>query len=294
MAWTPKMRLIGASATTGPKMLWMAPGPIARTLRNFHGSQVTAPTTVTVGCKKAVLADAVQVVEEPQGVGGIVLPALVRLQQLDRCLCVWMPTSDLVQTTVSGRAVGLLRPLVEGGAAHPQISRPILVPEDGEFRSLRNFLRQRARVGTRQRVSEGVERGSEVVQRVTDQEADRIGAWLFDGSERGEDTTPEFRVDGLGLGTLAGYEERTPEHRTAGVRDVVKTVLVVPPSIGVEVIPDGVALTVTPRSGLALQILQVLERPVEFEVMVEHAAIMRHRSRMTQSTSAAISSQVQT
>jgi len=105
--------------------------------------------------QQAVLVDAVQVVQDPKQVGSKVVASLVRLQPLDDCLRVWMPTPDLEQSAARGGSSSLLR-LMESSTADTGSALPILIPEDGEFRAMRDVLRERLRVSSGQRIGQVV------------------------------------------------------------------------------------------------------------------------------------------
>jgi hypothetical protein len=176
--------------------------------------------------QEAVLTNSVQFVKDPMGVFTEALPSVVRLQLLDLCLSVWIPSLDLEQPASRSGVTGLPLQLMELGGP---LAMP--VPENREFRSLREFVRERRRVRASERKREGVETGSEVVETVTDEHAERVAGWLFGGDiERSGAIRIRFRSDGM--------------------------VLAIQPSID-----------------LATEILQVVERPTEFQLMVErHAA----------------------
>lgn len=100
------------------------------------------------------------------------------MKPLDDCLRVWVPALNLRESAAgSGAAVAL--GLVEQVAAYTGPA-PVFVTEDREFGSASNLLRKRVGIGG-ERISEGIEGGSQVVQRITDQEAEWIGRWSLCG-----------------------------------------------------------------------------------------------------------------
>jgi hypothetical protein len=96
--------------------------------------------------QEAVLADAVQVVQDPQRVRPEVVASLVRLQPLDDCLRAWVPSLGLGQSAAGGRE------------ADADGSLPMLIPEDGEFRAAGEFMRKRLAEGSREEAPEEPER----------------------------------------------------------------------------------------------------------------------------------------
>jgi hypothetical protein len=109
--------------------------------------------------KKTVLVDAVEVVQEPEKVLLVYVPSVVRPQTLDRCLRVWMPTTDLVQLAPRSGSASIRTFAPEAMETVPAF--PIFVPEDGEFRAMREVVGQWRRMRGSQGIGEVVETGAE-------------------------------------------------------------------------------------------------------------------------------------
>jgi hypothetical protein len=129
-----------------------------------------------------MLVDAVEVVQNPQMVGPVGVRSLVRLQSLNDCLRIWVPSADLAEATSRGR--GSVPPeLVKVPVSHAQGARPIFVPEDRELGGLREVTRQRAGMCGGEAVGQEVETRTEVVEEVADEHADRVARWPFGGGK---------------------------------------------------------------------------------------------------------------
>jgi hypothetical protein len=227
------------------------------------------------GVEESVLVDAVKLMKDPEGIISESVPSVVRLQSLDGCLRVWVPSTDLEEAAPrSGIPVGL--GVVKELTSDAGRSLPVFVPEDGELRAASEFLRERARVSCGQGIGEVVKGRPQVVQHVTDQQANRIRGWVFGGRERSSDTLTE--IDSLRRCTRAltwnehgSSEEVAPILQSGAGRDGAT-----PPGIKVIFVSDGVVvIAIDPGLNLRTQILQVLERSTQLQFMVE-----RHASRM--------------
>lgn len=142
--------------------------------------------------QQAVLVDAVQVVENPQGMSSVVVPSVVRLQTLYDCLRIWVPSLDLGKSTPrSGPSI--LLDGVEPTTAQSRFPLPVFISDDREFGALGDLVRQGGGVRQGEGKGESVESRAEVVQGVTDEEAERIRGWFLGGSE--EHPVPIFRIN---------------------------------------------------------------------------------------------------
>lgn len=227
------------------------------------------------GVQEAVLVDAVQLMDDPKRVAPKVLSPVVRLQPLDHCLRVWVPTSNLVESASRSR-VPVLLPFVELGTSDPAVSLPVLVPEDGEFRAISEFLRQRLGERAGERIGKVVESRSEVVQDISYKETDRVSRWIFGGCMRGNDTFTEPNSCRGGSGSLSGNEHGTSEVVAPLVKRGTGGDGSRPSGFEVIFVPDGVVVATNPTLDLRVQIHHVLERPTHLQLMVERSIRRSH------------------
>jgi hypothetical protein len=159
-----------------------------------------------------VLVGIAQRMDLPEGVVPVSIPSVVRLQTLDDCLRrLTNPTGFRVErAVVDNRSID-------------RFSLPVLIPEDGELRFIRDILADSA---SGQGVCQAVERGPQVVERIADQERKRRG-----GETLMEDDPYAHLIRSIGIGLA----------------------------------DDGVAFWCEPPPELDCQVLQVMNRPLQFE-----------------------------
>lgn len=137
--------------------------PLPDHLELFHFDVSTAqtdPHATEFGQENgAVLVDAVEFIQLPEGVGSVPLPSLMRLQVLDDCLSGWSDAPDPLRLFV--------------GAHGP-------VREDREFGALFVTGRERIRISDCKFERQMIERASEVVDAIPDETTEHAEGQLLD------------------------------------------------------------------------------------------------------------------
>jgi hypothetical protein len=182
-----------------------------------------------------------------------------------------MPTTDLVQT--APRSGSASERALAPEAMESVTAFPIFVPDDGEFRAMREVVGQWRRMRDSQGIGEVVETGSEVMQKISDEHTEIVVRWLFAGDENFQ--PPHSEINSAGGRPLWPIDKDFPSEVVSGHRVGVRVPRgdrTVPSGIRVVFVPDGVVVTAQPPDDLGLQLCQVLERSSQLQFMVESHA----------------------
>jgi hypothetical protein len=130
------------------------------------------------GCEQeAVFVHDVEFLEAPEGIEPKAVPTVVRLQRLDDCLRFGMPRPDL--------ALPSLKQNSAHGAPSPPVLPPAFIPKDRELGLLDYIKRQRIGIGIGESERQRVEAAPEVVEELTDPQAEvRRRRWYVNVERR--------------------------------------------------------------------------------------------------------------
>jgi hypothetical protein len=143
--------------------------------------------------KQSVFVNPVQLVEKPEGMFAEAAPSVVRLQSLDDYLRSRVNATDFKQSATVGWDAGF-GDLIESLTADPYGPTLVFVPKDREFGGFGDVVRDwAADIVDRKIVSQGIQTGTQIVETISNEEAERILRDRISGGMK--NGSPVARVD---------------------------------------------------------------------------------------------------